>query len=184
MNTESHAEVSQQTSDRSSLSPPPPITLRFGMKQAIPDKVHSSSSEDEGPPSKKAKTTTPKKVHPPPMDGPSSLPAENRKSYDWLQPSSAAASHRGPPERFVPKITGWTPADEFYEPREGAGKKSHKRKPDITNPGPGKAWRKGLKKSLLTLPSKMRLTNDLGECRCRGEGEDLSSVKWGTFNIA
>ncbi|WVR03982.1 hypothetical protein IAU60_000981 [Kwoniella sp. DSM 27419] len=100
-----------------------------------------------------------------------SVPAQHRKSYDWLAPSTAGASHRGPPERertspsatsaasgsaTTAKITGWSPADEAIgglldnspEVSEKKPRKSHKRRPDGAPPGPGKAWRKGIKKGM------------------------------------
>lgn len=148
MNDGVHLDPAQQHSDRSSLSPPPPITLRLGMKQAIAERAaYSSSSDEDGPPSMKARTSPSKRFHPPAFEDPS-MPAQHRTSYDWLQPSFAAASHHGPPERIMPEIMSWSPSDEG-EGKDGKGKKSHKRRPDNAPPGPGKAWRKGLKKWVL-----------------------------------
>ncbi len=95
----------------------------------------------------KARTSPSKRFHPPAFEDPS-MPAQHRTSYDWLQPSFAAASHHGPPERIMPEIMSWSPSDEG-EGKDGKGKKSHKRRPDNAPPGPGKAWRKGLKKWVL-----------------------------------
>ncbi|WWD16660.1 hypothetical protein CI109_101090 [Kwoniella shandongensis] len=220
--TSASVAARHQPSDRSSLSPPPPITLKLGMKHALAEKAaYSSSEEDEEeehqrpPPSKKkktaSKTSSPQtnthaggggkgknKLQPPPplttttnmlsttsaSGSGSGVPAQHRKSYDWLQPSAAGASHHGPPEREkegVPppphasgsatssKITGWSPAEEAIggllddvlphdSPSSSKGKtgesgskpkKSHKKRPADAPPGPGKAWRKGIKKGMV-----------------------------------
>lgn len=155
-------------SDRSSLSPPPPITLKFGLHQrsSLAEKASYSSSSDSSDddseaeavaqtsnprPKKKARPTpkspTHNKLHPPPhtLDTGSDATG-HRKSYDWLEPSVAGASHHGPPDRGTPKITGWVPEDDIKpEDLDSGKKKSHKKKPG----GPGKAWRKGIKKSML-----------------------------------
>ena len=78
-----------------------------------------------------------------------------RKSYDWLAPSEAGASHHGPPSREAREegkaspLLGWSPEDPDGllggDGVDGKGRKSHKRR-KADNPGPGKAWRKGLKK--------------------------------------
>ncbi|ORY25812.1 hypothetical protein BCR39DRAFT_542835 [Naematelia encephala] len=145
-------------SDRSSLSPPPPITLKFGMKHATSAKAsYSSSSSDEEdidgdmdvdvdveadvdaasghPQGKKSKSET--------------MPAQHRKTYDWLQPGTAAASHHGPP----PRLSGWTPegGETATTPSTtvtSGVKKSSKKRPGDAPAGPGKAWRKGLKKGM------------------------------------
>ena len=160
-------DIQPELSDRSSLSPPPPITLRLGMKnyrppvaRQLPDPTQSqqqhsldnasysssssSSDEDRDAHSKDSKLLhVPRKIHPPPViEGFTALLAQHGKSYDWLQPSVASASHPGPPEKVIPKITGWAPIDEVNEIK---GKKSHKRRHEGAV-GPGKAWRKGLKK--------------------------------------
>ncbi|CAD6588229.1 MAG: hypothetical protein TREMPRED_005010 [Tremellales sp. Tagirdzhanova-0007] len=140
-----------QQSDRSTLSPPPPITLRLGLKPTTVDKaVYSSSSSDEDDlPSKGRSVPSSKQIHPPPVEWSSSLPAQHRKSYDWLQPSSAAASHHGPPERSMQKIMGWAPSAVIGgEGKDAKEKKSLKRRSDGASVGPGKAWRKGLKKGM------------------------------------
>ncbi len=178
MNDEHQPDPFLQNSDRSSLSPPPPITLRLGMKQAIVEKAaySSSSSGEDGPgPSKHPRPSPVKKVHPPPLEGASSLPAQHRKSYDWLQPSSAAASHHGPPERVLPKIMGWTPSEEGSEGKEGK-KKSHKRRPEGAPLGPGKAWRKGLKKYVLLVPRERDGLTGVGAWLSLGEREGLFSM--------
>ncbi|WVW79959.1 hypothetical protein I302_101932 [Kwoniella bestiolae CBS 10118] len=172
-------------SDRSSLSPPPPITLKFGLKSAMAEKASYSSSEDDdplpipppNPPSKKKKSSTPSSTSKSSAKNKASSvtaaggtptgPSAHKKSYDWLAPSVAGASHRGPPEREKEKererqgsngkITGWSPADEAIggllddSPDTAAEKKlkkSHKKRSADAPPGPGKAWRKGVKKSM------------------------------------
>ncbi|KAL1409506.1 hypothetical protein Q8F55_003489 [Vanrija albida] len=98
--------------DRSSASPPPhQIRLKLGSssgKQSMASKAAYSSSEgesdaperkkdDRSPPTKKQRTSKGANKQPKPA-GPT-LPAQHRKTYDWLQPSSASASHHGPPDR-------------------------------------------------------------------------------------
>nr|XP_019004659.1 uncharacterized protein I203_02781 [Kwoniella mangroviensis CBS 8507]OCF68120.1 hypothetical protein I203_02781 [Kwoniella mangroviensis CBS 8507] len=166
-------------SDRSSLSPPPPITLKFGLKSAMAEKASYSSSEDDDPlpipepPSKKKKSVSSTST-PSSSKGRTSAAAAasasagtgsaHKKSYDWLAPSVAGASHRGPPERQgsisngSSKITGWSPADEAIDgllddspdttTEKKPPKKSHKKKAADAPSGPGKAWRKGIKKSM------------------------------------
>ncbi|ORX36328.1 hypothetical protein BD324DRAFT_488818 [Kockovaella imperatae] len=199
-------------SPRSSLSPPPPITLKLGFhnRPSMAERMAYSSDEEDDvsgsgpPPSKKARSSRTKshassprsrrkgshntKSH---LEEPS-LPASHRKSYDWLQPSAAGASHHGPPERergygedsygngrrssfgqqSEGRMTGWG-ADDDVDMDDGSSiadrdiksgypdamdegdelhmvqpvrpKRSHKKK---TTEGPGKAWRKGLKKGM------------------------------------
>jgi hypothetical protein len=67
------------------------------------------------------------------------LPAQHRKTYDWLQPSAAAASHSGPDR---PDSSPLNSSDYYPSGR----KKSHKRRGADAAPGPGKNWRKGVKK--------------------------------------
>ncbi|WWD08844.1 hypothetical protein V865_006958 [Kwoniella europaea PYCC6329] len=175
----SKAKSSTKHSDRSSLSPPPPITLKFGLKSAMAEKASYSSSEDDDPlpipppPSKKKKSASSTST-PSSSKGKTSAAAAasasaatgsaHKKSYDWLAPSAAGASHRGPPERQgsisngSSKITGWSPADEAIDgllddspdatTEKKPPKKSHKKKSADAPPGPGKAWRKGIKKSM------------------------------------
>ena len=82
-----------------------------------------------------------------------------RKSYDWLIPSFAGASHQGPtgrekeePARKIQKLSEINEVDgplgvlEHLPAAERERKRSHKKKKDHDVPGPGKAWRKGLKK--------------------------------------
>ncbi|WVQ94472.1 hypothetical protein IAU59_001551 [Kwoniella sp. CBS 9459] len=99
--------------------------------------------------------------------------AAPRKSYDWLAPSVAGASHRGPPERERAgsagsiRITGWSPADEAIGGLLGEGaessaekkpKRSHKKKvPDAgagpaSGSGPSKVTKKGAKKVTAIAP--------------------------------
>jgi len=133
---------------------------------------YSDTSDEEAAPPKKLKLTTGKKATS--QSGSSqglsvkeeAGAAPLKRSYDWLQPSAAGASHQGPPERAAasssgpllplgaessaaaPKISGWAPGEEYVsqiagevEPRPA--KKSGKKE---KVPGPGKAWRKGVKK--------------------------------------
>ncbi|WWC68793.1 uncharacterized protein I206_102728 [Kwoniella pini CBS 10737] len=181
---------STRHSDRSSLSPPPPITLKFGLKSAMAEKAAYSSSEDDDPLPVPAPPSSKKKKPSSTTSSASKSKAKSqaekvsstatssalapRKSYDWLAPSAAGASHRGPPERGEKekekerqdsinndnaKITGWSPADEAiggllddapesFEKKPV--KKSHKKKAADAPPGPGKAWRKGIKKGMTT----------------------------------
>ncbi|OCF45074.1 hypothetical protein I317_01126 [Kwoniella heveanensis CBS 569] len=117
----------------------------------------------------------------PTAKGVASATSAPRKSYDWLAPSVAGASHRGPPEREragsigSAKITGWSPADEAIGGLLGEGaaegtvekkpaKRSHKKKvPDAgagagtgaasaTATGPSKAAKKGAKKMMPIAP--------------------------------
>lgn len=179
--------------DRSSLSPPPPITLKLS-RQARAEKATYSSSEGEDsrpdpaeeglgdmeiedevemdgsgaygshskPGLKKKGAKRAKLGHgssktgnssPIPLPGPGAsttptippggptikLPGQHRKTYDWLTPSSVSASHSGPPQRddkgnVIPLS---------MEPT--IPKKSAKRKSEPGS-GPGRNWRKGLKK--------------------------------------
>ncbi|WWC87688.1 uncharacterized protein L201_002580 [Kwoniella dendrophila CBS 6074] len=222
-----------KTSDRSSLSPPPPITLKFGLKSTtMAEKATYSSSEEDQednedrveeddndnddpisipppkqPPSKKKKlslstskpsssTTTnssnskgkskSNQEKEQKLSTTALASAAHKKSYDWLAPSVAGASHRRPPERerqnsltgsttsngnsnSNSKITGWSPADEAIggllddkdndisketnSPDitiEKKPKKQYKKKAADAPPGPGKAWRKGIKKGMTT----------------------------------
>lgn len=108
----------------------------------------------------------------------------HKKSYDWLLPSSAGASHHGPEgrdesARRLSKSLGWQPGDtpeldrdtfnqlgasEYYglspagtrlvdskAAAAEARRRSHKRRRDGDPPGPGKNWRKGLKKRVSVL---------------------------------
>ncbi|WVQ79037.1 hypothetical protein IAT38_001129 [Cryptococcus sp. DSM 104549] len=103
---------------------------------------------------------------PPQPAGAATTPGVQRKSYDWLQPSHAGASHHGPPERersrpSSPTGKSGSGADEAIgglldavmekndkDKAESKPKKSHKKKSADAPPGPGKAWRKGIKKTL------------------------------------
>jgi hypothetical protein len=171
------------TTSRSSLSPPPPLTIRLGPRppasasNASPRKGrqahYSDTSDEEAAPPKKLKLTTGKKATS--QSGSSqglSVKQEEggaiqaKRSYDWLQPSVAGASHQGPPERaggpstgVAPisvlgsgqegrRISGWAPGEDYVSqvageldsrPVKKSGKKDKV-------PGPGKAWRKGVKK--------------------------------------
>lgn len=77
------------------------------------------------------------------------MPAQHRKSYGWLQPSAASASHSGPAGRKRDEVqkkdeTRDEPVEELLQvPKDDKPKKSHKKR---TDGGPGKAWRKGIKK--------------------------------------
>jgi hypothetical protein len=89
--------------------------------------------------------------------------AAGRKSYDWLIPSFAGASHAGPagrdmaePAKKVPKLSEYNEPEEQpmvlkTEPaQEKESKRSHKKKRDSDVVGPGKAWRKGIKKWVMS----------------------------------
>ena len=169
------------TAARSSLSPPPPLTIRLGPRPSSGPSSHprkgrqahySDSSDEEAAPPKKLKLTAGGKATS--QSGSSQglsvkeeagAAAPAKRSYDWLQPSVAGASHQGPPERAggpssgvalpsVPaaaalsKISGWAPGEDYvsqvageveHRPAKKSGKKEKL-------PGPGKAWRKGVKK--------------------------------------
>jgi len=180
MDHEPHPIRSHEASDRSSLSPPPPLTLKLGKPNLAAEAMYSDSDSDpqlaepsSHPPRKRnpsgSSTQAKKKLLPlPPMLNPAvgdeeTLHPQQRKAYDWLAPSIAGTSHHGPPERRHPRITGWAPEDDpvasaidaalgeedsvdppplLLPERRG---KSQKRKA-IVESGPGKAWRKGLKK--------------------------------------
>jgi hypothetical protein len=97
-----------------------------------------SSSEDEGkkePPKKKTKRS------PPPEKAP------QKKKYNWLTPSAAGASHHGPEgrsERAQSAISAMSAASTPAEDAPVEKKKAPRRSGG--QPGPGKAWRKGMRK--------------------------------------
>lgn len=97
------------------------------------------------------------------------VPAPHRKAYNWLQPSAAGASHHGPPDRtdraerhpsvatsVAPSAGGEDekpiPEDEKpvnYDPARDSAPPSETKKKTRRRPGdvgPGKNWRKGMKK--------------------------------------
>jgi hypothetical protein len=115
------------------------------------------------PPAKKQKTTKPRTMSVNSSTGPT-VPATGRKAYNWLTPSAAGASHTGPPDRGErhsslvmsrgtsrtgeeDKIAG-TDDKEKDTGRDSAPpsdkKKAPRRKPGDS--GPGKNWRKGMRK--------------------------------------
>lgn len=206
------------TSQRSSLSPPPPITLKLS-RQSLAEKADYSSSEDEPDldldiasipyveeeylerdasyrsggskakkPAKRAKVAhgagaggaggggkKPSSASVaassagagagPSVPGPSTgnggvslkIPGQ-RKTYDWLVPSSVSASHSGPPDRAseTSRVPSPRPgaAEDHVErgklveeaPMTAPVKKHSKRRAVADGPGPGKNWRKGQKK--------------------------------------
>jgi hypothetical protein len=169
--------------ERSSLSPPPPLTLKFGLPPSAPSTsrpskaeraAYSSSEDDEaGPSVPQAKPAKPKKprlsrAKKRQLDETAALEppvgqAAGRKSYDWLIPSFAGASHAGPagrdmaePAKKVPKLSEYNEPEEQpmvlkTEPaQEKESKRSHKKKRDSDVVGPGKAWRKGIKKCVIS----------------------------------
>ncbi|KAK4687440.1 hypothetical protein P7C73_g2670, partial [Tremellales sp. Uapishka_1] len=166
MNDQTATTSQIPSSERSSLSPPPPITLKLGMLPKNNPAYSSSENEDAGPPSKKAKKSTKATKPKSKPSSSTSTPVQpiHMKKYDWLQPSAASASHSGPPERErehekkTPKVTGWPPGEENETPTvvveheevspEGSKRKSHKKRPENLPAGPGKNWRKGLKKGM------------------------------------
>ena len=161
-----------------SLSPPPPLTLKFGLPPAAPSTsrptkaeraAYSSSEDDEaGPsapqakPSSKPKKPRVSRAKKRPLDATELEPpvgqAAGRKSYDWLIPSFAGASHGGPVSRDMqepakkPRLSEYNDYDEQPMPLHPApiadkeSKRSHKKKRESDVVGPGKAWRKGIKK--------------------------------------
>jgi len=183
---------------RSSLSPPPPLTLRFGPRptaaatsaasNSMPPAAssskagsiaHYSDSSDENetkpPPAKKAKKSKTKSHAHAASHSPSSstttatasgagehaVPAPKRSKYDWLQPSTVGASHHGPPERAgstsIAKSNsgsgggsgGWAPGEGIIAQVAGENEPKPEKKISLKvtkPPGPGKAWRKGVKK--------------------------------------
>ncbi|ODN80742.1 hypothetical protein L202_02899 [Cryptococcus amylolentus CBS 6039] len=154
---------------------------------SVAERANYSSSEDEGdksatsPPRKKKKLSTvadelgskgkqsikltfgPQHSHLNHASPPSSPSLTGKKSYDWLTPSVAGASHTGPPERGT-SSRGTSPATESAADEaigglldstvEKASEKAavkrshHKKKAPDAPPGPGRAWKKGLKKAL------------------------------------
>lgn len=102
--------------------------------------------------------------------------AAGRKSYDWLIPSFAGASHAGPavrdmqePAKKVPRLSEYNDVEDqpvTLPPAavaEKESKRSHKKKRDSDVVGPGKAWRKGIKKYITSRISLRTLLIDLGE---------------------
>ena len=174
---------------RSSLSPPPPLTLRLGPRPSASSSsnmppaassskagsiAHYSDSSDENeskpPPSKKAKKTKSKAHAQAASHSPTStasgpgdhvVPGPKRSKYDWLQPSTVGASHHGPPERAgstsIAKSNsgsgsgsgGWAPGEGIIAQVAGENEPRPEKKISLKvgkPPGPGKAWRKGVKK--------------------------------------
>ncbi|RXK41362.1 hypothetical protein M231_01267 [Tremella mesenterica] len=143
-----HQTSSIAPSERSSLSPPPPITLRFGIKPTSitpkPSETHDGS--DSEVPKKKKKVH--KRKSSAVIETQSNKVMLPKKSYDWLQPSDVGASHHGPHNRPSPPVSEGNETKPTPMTDDNVMKKigSHKKKPD--NTGPGKAWRKGLKKGM------------------------------------
>ena len=104
------------------------------------------------PPAKKHKPSKPRSSLPP------SIVPGSRKAYNWLTPSAVGASHHGPPDRgerhssaAVSNAASNAGDDEkpsIDEGRESAPpsekKKTVRRK--AGEAGPGKNWRKGMRK--------------------------------------
>lgn len=114
------------------------------------DEEDEHKEEPKKRPAKKARTKAPTSSSANASAGPS-LPAQHRKTYEWLQPSTASASHSGPPvrkreekkeEQIDDELEELLPKDEAKDDKP---RKSHKKRP-ADAPGPGKHWRKGLKK--------------------------------------
>lgn len=105
------------------------------------------------PPTPKASKKRPQESQSNPLLAPelhSSGHPAGRKSYDWLIPSVAGASHRGPEGR---SSSGEVEHDDADMPSQGSTlpgelkeKRSHKRRREGEIAGPGKNWRKGIKK--------------------------------------
>ncbi|WVQ73828.1 hypothetical protein IAR50_003409 [Cryptococcus sp. DSM 104548] len=165
----------------------PPTPRSKHKHSSVAERANYSSSEDDGnksaisPPRKKTKlssavdetgskgkqsiklTLGPQHSHLNHASPPSSPSLTGRKSYDWLTPSVAGASHTGPPERGT-SSRGTSPATESAAdeaigglldssgeklPEKPAVKRSHhKKKAPDAPPGPGRAWKKGLKKAM------------------------------------
>ncbi|CAK9783479.1 hypothetical protein CC85DRAFT_143065 [Cutaneotrichosporon oleaginosum] len=126
---------SAEPSPSVSASPPPRFKIKLGMKHP---RQAAYSSSDEEKPSKKQKT----KVRSPPP--PAAVP---KKKYDWLTPSAAGASHHGPEgrnERAPSALSAISPASTPAEDTAAEKKKGGRR--SSGQPGPGKAWRKGMRK--------------------------------------
>jgi hypothetical protein len=104
-------------SERSSLSPAPPLTLKLGRpsQHRIAARANYSDSSDEEddddnaavastsvtqPPAKRPAKKS-KKTHPTPSAPAAGGSTEvgGTKKYDWLAPSAVGASHHGPPDR-------------------------------------------------------------------------------------
>ncbi|GMK58249.1 hypothetical protein CspeluHIS016_0502810 [Cutaneotrichosporon spelunceum] len=115
-----------------SVSPPPRFKIKLGVKHSR-QAGYSSSDDEKNPPKKQKMGQTP-----PPG------PAPKHRKYEWLTPSAAGASHHGPEgrsERAQSAISAMSAASTD-EPVE---KKKSARRP-AGQPGPGKAWRKGMRK--------------------------------------
>lgn len=161
----------------------PPIRIKLGMKHTRELATYSSSEEDtpkdRSPPAKKQKTKRAKQDSKEPKEPKekegskeSTMPAQHRKTYDWLQPSSASASHHGPPERERHPST----ADETTPtsiPVSSPAPEPKPKKKRRSEPGPGKNWRKGLKKGD---PRPPHLTDGIRSSPLSARGSARGSV--------
>ncbi|OXG09799.1 hypothetical protein C367_06978 [Cryptococcus neoformans Ze90-1] len=207
---EEEGEEEQLAEDRLSTSPPP------AKKKKLSSTHSNSSVASKGKQSIKL-TLGPQHAH---LQQPSSSSSasvgsaanQGKKSYDWLQPSAAGASHSGPPERErerersalspgdlpIPSVSvasaasgsstkslGMSPAEEAIggllnesvddntnndngdlpalktekENAPKAKRSHHKKKASDAPPGPGRNWKKGMKKNAPGAPG-IKLENE------------------------
>lgn len=211
---EEEGEEEQLAEDRLSPSPPP------SKKKKLSSTPTKSSTASKGKQSIKL-TLGPQHAHLRQPSSSSSTSAgsaanQGKKSYDWLQPSAAGASHSGPLERErerersahspgdlpVPSVSvasaasnsstkslGMSPAEEaigglldesvddnivisssnnngdlptLKKGKETVpkAKRSHHKKASDAPPGPGKNWKKGMKKWVLHIILPYSFPND------------------------
>lgn len=227
---EEEGEEEQLAEDRLSTSPPP-------KRKKLSSTPTNSSAASKGKQSIKL-TLGPQHAHLQQPSSSSSASAgsaanQGKKSYDWLQPSAAGASHSGPPERErerersalspgdlpsalspgdlpIPSVSvasaasgsstkslGMSPAEEAIgglldesvddntstndngdpstlkkenQSAPKAKRSHHKKKASDAPPGPGRNWKKGMKKWVYTSsPLCFSLPNPLGLPSCKGK---------------
>lgn len=230
---EEEGEEEQLAEDRLSTSPPP-------KRKKLSSTPTNSSAASKGKQSIKL-TLGPQHAHLQQPSSSSSASAgsagsaanQGKKSYDWLQPSAAGASHSGPPERErerersalspgdlpnalspgdlpIPSVSvasaasgsstkslGMSPAEEAIgglldesvddntstndngdpstlkkenQSAPKAKRSHHKKKASDAPPGPGRNWKKGMKKWVYTSPPLcFSLPNPLGLPSCKGK---------------
>lgn len=145
------------------------------MKHALSaSAIYSSSDEDDmakEPPAKKQRTKkAPKdkerekeRAGGEPSPGPQK-PAPHRKTYNWLAPSAVGTSHHGPEGRSDRALSAVSASSPMVETESKRGsdadsargsvppeaKKKSRRKAPTGDAGPGKNWRKGMRKYVST----------------------------------
>lgn len=202
----SHLADAPSSSDRASGSASPPrLKIKLGMKHALnASAIYSSSDDDdekrEKPPAKKQRTNKESDAAPSAAAGSSGAnggqqkPA-HRKTYNWLAPSAVGTSHHGPEGRSERALSAVSTASPLLEseskrgsdndsargsaPPETKPKKSRRKAP-AGDGGPGKNWRKGMRKYVHSHPRYAAwLDGSLiaGAIPCRGRTE---LVLWST----